>query len=230
VSVWRKDIGRAFVGEARWDEFVQTKKNGDPTHMWRKMSHTMLAKCAEAQALRKAFPQKLGGLYSDDEMAQAENDRDAAAPARMQRPAPPQITEVQRMQVAQTAQPVPDAEFEPAHKPAPAKPPATPPIDPAEKALADDLVQRAAAAEPADIEALLDQAKHLPERVRGVGVCAVIWRRFVLATDLAELGEARQWGRMAGATEKWLLAREEKRRAEITADIQQAAAVDAGAA
>lgn len=76
VRIWRKGVSRPFVGVARWNEYVQTKGKGNdarPTHMWTKMEHTMLSKCAEALGLRKAFPELLSGLYSDDEMTQAEN-------------------------------------------------------------------------------------------------------------------------------------------------------------
>lgn len=57
-----------FTAKARWDEYYPGPDQG---FQWRKMPHTMLAKCAEALALRKAFPSDLSGLYITEEMAQA---------------------------------------------------------------------------------------------------------------------------------------------------------------
>jgi phage recombination protein Bet len=68
VRVYRKDIERPFVGVARTIEFAQTKRDGGLTHMWAKMPHNQTAKCAEAQAFRKAFPEELSGLYAPEEL------------------------------------------------------------------------------------------------------------------------------------------------------------------
>ncbi len=66
VMVYRKGCQKPFPGVAKFVEYSA----GGP--MWAKMPATMLAKCAEALALRKAFPHQLSGLYTSDEMDQAD--------------------------------------------------------------------------------------------------------------------------------------------------------------
>jgi len=46
--------------------------------LWKKFPSTMVSKCAEMLAWRKAFPGKLGGLYGVEEMAQV--SKEAAKP------------------------------------------------------------------------------------------------------------------------------------------------------
>jgi phage recombination protein Bet len=77
VVVYRD--GEPFAGVAMFAEFCQRDRSGNPTSMWRRMPANQLAKCAEAQALRRAFPQELAGIYVDEEMQQAANPAPRAA-------------------------------------------------------------------------------------------------------------------------------------------------------
>jgi len=80
VAVIRQNFTEPCWAVARFDSYAQRRKDGTLVRMWAAMPDVMIAKCAEALALRKAFPQELSGLYTNDEMAQADNPRDAAPP------------------------------------------------------------------------------------------------------------------------------------------------------
>lgn len=57
------------VHTAKFSAYVQTNKQGEPVGLWRgELRDNQLAKCAEAGALRAAFPDELGGVYSVEEM------------------------------------------------------------------------------------------------------------------------------------------------------------------
>lgn len=70
-GTWHEVAATAF-----FSEYCQRTKDGKPTQFWFKMGHTMIAKCAEALALRKAFPGDLSGIYTEDEMKQAEAENE----------------------------------------------------------------------------------------------------------------------------------------------------------
>lgn len=94
------------VGEARWDEFApidegfdlvdkgETWPDGNPKKTripngsktlkagnWQNMPHVMLSKCAEAQALRRGWPEVMSGLYLHEELEKVEIEMTATEAA-----------------------------------------------------------------------------------------------------------------------------------------------------
>jgi phage recombination protein Bet len=57
---------------AFFSEYAGFTRDGKLTHMWKEKPHVMLGKCAEALALRRAFPAELSGIYTAEEMSKAD--------------------------------------------------------------------------------------------------------------------------------------------------------------
>lgn len=78
VQVLRAGADEPVTGVALWREYAQTKGDGSLIRMWAQMPAGMLAKCAEALALRKAFPAELSGLYAPEEIQADAPPRDTS--------------------------------------------------------------------------------------------------------------------------------------------------------
>jgi len=74
AKAYRKDRSRPTVAEAYFSEYAKQYGN------WKTMPRLMLSKCAESLALRKAFPQELGGLYTKEEMPAEYQENGAGEP------------------------------------------------------------------------------------------------------------------------------------------------------
>ncbi len=112
VSVFRKAFQQPLTATARFSAYaVYYRKNNEQilSDMWKRRGPEQLAKCAEALALRQAFPEELAGLYISEEMKDEE---------------PQEVKEVETSSVPRTAStPPPETVAKPAmnHKPAEGK-------------------------------------------------------------------------------------------------------------
>lgn len=95
VLVYRKGCSHPFPAIAKFAEY----NAGGP--MWTKMPANQIAKCAEALALRKAFPHQLSGLYTPDEMDQADNQASVVVDAPQRVTLPEGTVQIIAVQVTQ---------------------------------------------------------------------------------------------------------------------------------
>ena len=73
VVAYRKGVSHPVTGIAHLESYAAYKDDGKTLEAkWAQMPEHMLAKCAETLALRKAFPEELSGLNTEDEMDQAD--------------------------------------------------------------------------------------------------------------------------------------------------------------
>lgn len=78
VGIKRRGFDGPLFAVAEWDAYVQmveTPRGLEVSDIWQVRGAPQLAKCAEALGFRKAFPKALGGLYTVEEMQQANNPR-----------------------------------------------------------------------------------------------------------------------------------------------------------
>jgi phage recombination protein Bet len=68
VGIIRRDFDKPIWGVARYTSYAGT------TPIWSKAPDVMLAKCSESLAFRKAFPAEMSGIYTHEEMDQAQNE------------------------------------------------------------------------------------------------------------------------------------------------------------
>ncbi|HTT74237.1 MAG TPA: phage recombination protein Bet [Thermoplasmata archaeon] len=86
ATVWRKGAEHPFVAKVRWNERRKKERygprSGQLTEFWADQPYGQLEKCAEAAALRKAFPMELrgAGVMEDVDDDDADDERRAETP------------------------------------------------------------------------------------------------------------------------------------------------------
>lgn len=81
IGVFKQGFTHPTYAVAKFQHYAQRFKDGALMGQWASMPDLMISKCAEALALRKAFPNETSGVYTSEEMAQAEPVTDEPKPA-----------------------------------------------------------------------------------------------------------------------------------------------------
>jgi len=68
AEVYVKDYQVPIKCEVDFEEYVGRKSDGSINSIWKAKPNTMLKKVALVQALREAFPETFGGMYSQEEI------------------------------------------------------------------------------------------------------------------------------------------------------------------
>jgi phage recombination protein Bet len=116
IGIIRSDFKEPLWAVADWRSYVQKTDKG-VNRMWQQMGPTMIAKCAESLGLRRAFPQELSGLYTPEEMSQADSEEPEhkapkAAPDAMAA-LPPPAEEAPTQVIVPAAPPAPTGDYSP---------------------------------------------------------------------------------------------------------------------
>ncbi len=77
VGILRKGWREPLWSVAKYSEYVQAR-NGRPSMRWAQAPAQMLAKCAEALGLRRAFPEQLSGSYAPEEVEALQDEPEAS--------------------------------------------------------------------------------------------------------------------------------------------------------
>ena len=178
----RNGIETPYVSKLRFDEYRQTRKDGDAqvlSGQWATKPVHMLEKCTEADVYRKAFPQDYSGVDLDDAMPAPDPDAVAA----YQHHAPPVADLRQRAAAHTVTTTVVTPETSPA---APDAPPSSGPA-----ATPTPTAEVAAAGEA---QHLKTGPEYIAERLEKLGVTGVVRTAGRLAgrqlADLDELTDA----------------------------------------
>lgn len=109
LTVYRDLNGKVckFVGpKVAWLETYATQGNSDiPNEMWHSRTEGQLEKCAEAAALRRAFPEELGNMLSAEEMEGRKIIDGGAVVPKDDAPAPPPVETTQGASQEPTQEP-----------------------------------------------------------------------------------------------------------------------------